>query len=119
MTQLAVHPTTIGEAPAQISRRQARNQIAPTIALIPAYNEERFIGSLVLSAQAYVDLVVVVDDGSYDGTATIAERAGAIVVQHRTNQGKAAAVNTGFNYVRQLTPSAVVMLDGDGQHRTE
>jgi cellulose synthase/poly-beta-1,6-N-acetylglucosamine synthase-like glycosyltransferase len=44
----------------------------PTIALIPAYNEERFIGSLVLAARAYVDQVVVVDDGSRDRTIEIA-----------------------------------------------
>lgn len=87
-----------------------------TIALIPAHNEERFIGSLVLSARQYVDLVIVVDDGSSDRTAEIATMAGATVVQHQINQGKAAAVNTGFTYARQLNPSAVVMLDGDGQH---
>src|SRR5882757_5529023 len=90
--------------------------VGPTVALIPAYNEERFIGSLVLTAQAYVDHVVVIDDGSGDQTAEIAKLAGATVVQHQVNQGKAAGVNTGFNYVRLLNPSAVVMLDGDGQH---
>ena len=89
------------------------------VALIPAYNEERFIGSLVLSVQEYVDQVVVVDDGSSDRTAEIAQKAGAIVVQHRSNQGKAAGVNTGFTYVRQLQPRALVMLDGDGQHCAE
>src|SRR5215218_6215748 len=81
-----------------------------TVALIPAYNEERFIGSIVLAAQEHVDLVVVVDDGSRDQTSELARRAGAIVVQHQVNQGKAAGVNTGFAYVRQLNPSAVVML---------
>jgi glycosyltransferase involved in cell wall biosynthesis len=91
----------------------------PTAALIPAYNEERFIGSLVLAARAHVDHVVVVDDGSRDSTVEIAKMAGAIVVQHQTNQGKAAAVNTGFAYIRRLDPSAVVMLDGDGQHSAD
>jgi glycosyltransferase involved in cell wall biosynthesis len=86
------------------------------VALIPAYNEERFIGSLVLAARAHVEHVVVVDDGSHDCTVEIAKMAGAIVVQHQTNQGKAAAVNTGFDYIRRLGPAAVVMLDGDGQH---
>src|SRR3954447_21278141 len=81
----------------------------PTVALIPAYNEERFIGSLVLAARAYVDHVVVVDDGSHDRTVAIAKLAGAIVVQHQANQGKAAAVNSGFAYARRLRPSAVVM----------
>ncbi|MCU0490678.1 MAG: glycosyltransferase family 2 protein [Chloroflexaceae bacterium] len=86
------------------------------IALIPAFNEERFIGSLVLAVRAHVDLVIVVDDGSRDQTTEIAQQAGALVIRHQVNQGKAAAVNTGFTYLRQLKPKAVVMLDGDGQH---
>lgn len=86
------------------------------VALIPAYNEERFIGSLVLTVQPLVDQVIVIDDGSTDQTTEIAQRAGALVLRHQQNQGKAAAVNTGFNYVRQRGPVAVVMLDGDGQH---
>ena len=104
------------ERPAPIDSRSLQPAMRPTAALIPAYNEERFIGSLVLAARAYVDHVVVVDDGSHDCTVEIAKMAGAIVVQHQTNQGKAAAVNTGFAYIRRLGPAAVVMLDGDGQH---
>lgn len=91
----------------------------PVVALIPAYNEERFIGSLVIAVSIHVDLVVVVDDGSSDATSEIARKAGAVVVQHTHNQGKAAAVNTGFDYLRQLDPRAVVMLDGDGQHSAD
>ena len=99
--------------------RQRYQPTGPTVALIPAFNEERFIGSLVLAVQSYVDQVVVVDDGSSDRTVEIALKAGATVVQHQINQGKAAAVNTGFSYVRRLQPSALVMLDGDGQHCAE
>lgn len=91
-------------------------QCHATVALIPAYNESRFIGSIVLAARQFVDLVVVVDDGSSDNTAEIAQRAGATVVRHTVNQGKATAVNTGFGYVRGLRPKAMVMIDGDGQH---
>lgn len=93
--------------------------LGPTVALVPAFNEERFIGSLVLAVQSYVQLVVVIDDGSSDRTVEIAEKAGATVIQHTINQGKAAAVNTGFRYARTLAPAAVVMLDGDGQHCAE
>lgn len=89
------------------------------VALIPAHNEERFIGSLILTVQAHVDQVVVVDDGSADQTSHIAQRAGALVLRHEVNQGKAAAVNTGFNYLRRLDLAAVVMLDGDGQHSAD
>lgn len=107
--------------PAAAAERQSKadkTAIAPggVVALIPAYNEERFIGSVVIAARNYVDLVVVVDDGSSDHTAQIARQAGAVVLRHTQNQGKAAAVNTGFSYLRDLEPGAVVMLDGDGQH---
>jgi glycosyltransferase involved in cell wall biosynthesis len=111
--------STTTDSATQPADWQIRRPTGPVVALIPAYNEERFIGSLVLAVQPYVDQVVVVDDGSRDHTVEIAQRAGVTVVRHQVNRGKAAAVNTGFNYIRQLNPSAVVMLDGDGQHRVE
>ncbi len=86
-----------------------------TAALIPAYNEDRFIGSVVLKAKRYVDLVVVVDDGSKDDTAALAEAAGAFVIR-QANAGKAGAVNAGLEYLREQHPAAVILLDGDGQH---
>lgn len=84
--------------------------------IIPAFNEERFIGSLVLQARNY-GTVVVVDDGSSDKTAEIARAAGATVLRHEANRGKGAALNTGFKYVNTLVVDVVVTLDGDGQHR--
>jgi glycosyltransferase involved in cell wall biosynthesis len=89
------------------------------VAVIPAYNEERFIGSVVLKARQYADAVVVVDDGSTDATAEIAGAAGAIVMRHEHNRGKAVALNTGFRKAREMTPEVVVTLDGDWQHRCE
>jgi glycosyltransferase involved in cell wall biosynthesis len=112
-------PTITTERPPQTAHWALQPSAGPTVALIPAYNEERFIGSLVLAARAYVDQVVVIDDGSGDCTVEIAKLAGAIVVKHQANQGKAAAVNTGFAYIRRLDPAAVVMLDGDGQHSAD
>ncbi|HUV90946.1 MAG TPA: glycosyltransferase family 2 protein [Anaerolineae bacterium] len=88
----------------------------PIVALIPAYNEERYIGSVVLKTRKHVDTVIVVDDGSTDLTAEIAEAAGAVVMRHEGKQGKGAALSTGFRRIRELDPAAVVMLDGDGQH---
>ena len=88
----------------------------PVVALIPAYNEDRFIGSVVLKTRRFVDRVVVIDDGSSDETVLLAQAAGAEVVQQPHNQGKAAALNAGFAVARQLNAAAVVMLDGDGQH---
>src|SRR6266542_3194865 len=93
-----------------------RNRI---IAIIPAYNEERFIGSVVLKTQKFAREVVVVDDGSTDATAEIAEAAGAVVVKHERNLGKGMALNTGFSKARELRPEVVVTIDADGQHVAE
>lgn len=87
--------------------------------LIPAYNEERFIGSVVLRARRIGIAVVVVDDGSTDATAELAEAAGAVVLRHPINQGKGRALNTGFRFAREHEVSIVVTVDGDGQHRPE
>jgi len=89
------------------------------IAVIPAFNEERFIGSVVLKSRQYTDQVIVVDDGSTDKTAEIAEAAGAIVVRHEKNQGKGVALNTGFQAARDMGAEVVVTFDGDGQHLPE
>jgi glycosyltransferase involved in cell wall biosynthesis len=88
----------------------------PIIALIPCYNEERFIASVVIKARRHVDEVIVVDDGSKDETVFVAEAAGATVIRQPHNQGKAAAMNVGFAVARERNPAAVVMIDGDGQH---
>jgi glycosyltransferase involved in cell wall biosynthesis len=88
-----------------------------TIAIIPAYNEEIGIGSIILNVQRYVDHVLVVDDGSNDSTADIAELAGAEVIRHHQNQGKGAALKTGFSRVGGY--DAVVTIDADGQHNPQ
>jgi len=89
------------------------------VVVIPAYNEERFIGSVVVQAKSYADTVIVIDDGSSDKTADVAVAAGALVVQHETNKGKGVALNTGFSYARNLGADVVVTIDADGQHDAE
>ena len=84
------------------------------LAAIPAFNEEKTIGSVVLAARRYVNEVAVIDDGSTDNTAAIAKMAGAHVLRHDYNRGYGAALRTGFEYTRTL-----VFLDGDGQHRPD
>lgn len=89
------------------------------VAVVPAYNEEIAIGSVVLGALAYVDKVIVVDDCSHDRTSAIAEAAGAQVIKMPQNGGKAKALLTGLKEAERLGCQIAVMLDGDGQHRTD
>jgi glycosyltransferase involved in cell wall biosynthesis len=87
-----------------------------TIAAMPAYNEERSIARMVQGAKKHVDRVVVVDDGSSDRTAEIAESAGAYVVIHEQNGGYGAALQTCFEVARELGADKMVIIDSDGQH---
>lgn len=89
------------------------------VAVIPVYNEELAIGSVVLRTKQFVDIIIVVDDGSHDLTASIAEHAGAEVIRLSKNHGKSYAVLRGFDRARQLNADIVVMIDGDGQHHPE
>jgi glycosyltransferase involved in cell wall biosynthesis len=86
------------------------------VVAIPAYNEDRFIGSLVLKLRARDRRILVIDDGSTDATADLAEAAGATVVRHEHNQGKMAAVQTAFEHARRMGAEVLVLLDGDSQH---
>jgi len=86
-----------------------------TLAVIPAHDEAPRIGAVVLSAARSLP-VLVVDDGSRDETAAIAERAGARVIRQTPNQGKGAALRTGFRAALAEGAEAVMTLDADGQH---
>jgi len=85
------------------------------VACLPAYNEERTIGSLVKKSLNFVDKVIVCDDGSIDNTSQEAKNAGAIVIKHEKNVGKGAALRTLFDYAKKNDADVVVTLDGDGQ----
>ncbi|MDI6720544.1 MAG: glycosyltransferase family 2 protein [Methanomicrobiales archaeon] len=89
------------------------------LAAIPCYNEEVTIGSVVLKAFRHVDAVLVIDDGSRDCTGQVAEDAGAIVIKHASNRGKAAGVIAAVRYAKEHGFDILVLLDGDGQHKAE
>lgn len=86
------------------------------LAGIAAYNEARYVGSIVLQTRQYVDEVIVVDDGSTDNTAHVAELAGAAVIRHPQNRGKGAAIQTILAEARKRNPDVLVLLDADAQH---
>lgn len=94
----------------------AKKQNVKTLAAMPAYNEEKYIGSLILKARQYVDKVIVVDDGSTDCTAEVARLAGATVIRHGENRGKGAAVQSILAEARKIAPDILVLLDADAQH---
>jgi glycosyltransferase involved in cell wall biosynthesis len=89
------------------------------VAAIPALNEEKTIAKVVARAMKHVDKVVVVDDGSTDDTALIAQSLGAHVVRHEENKGYGAAIRSCFSAARDLAADVLVTLDGDGQHDPE
>ena len=85
-------------------------------ALIAAYNEAPTIEQVVEQSREHVSAVVVVDDGSMDGTRLSAERAGAEVLRHDVNRGKGVAVRTGLEYVLPRDYTHILFMDGDLQH---
>lgn len=83
--------------------------------VIPAYNEEKTIGSVIRGINACVPhaTVLVLDDGSTDATAREAERAGAAVISHPLNKGNGACLKTAL---REIKGGLVAVIDADGQH---
>lgn len=89
------------------------------MAAIPAYNEEKTIAKVLLRARRLVDSVIVVDDGSTDDTAMIAEGLGARVIKHERNLGYGAAIRSCFGAARDSKADVLVTIDADGQHDPE
>lgn len=86
--------------------------------LIPSYNEAKTIGLIVRDFKDKNLSICVIDDGSSDETASIAEKEGAIVIRHEKNRGKGASLREGFKYILKEGFFGVLVMDGDGQHKT-
>ena len=84
--------------------------------LIPAYNAEQTLGSVLEKIRALGMDMIVVNDGSVDETKRVALEYGALLLEHPSNLGKGAALRTGFNYILGKDYQVVITLDADGQH---
>ncbi len=85
--------------------------------VIPAFNEEGAIQAVINEVcGAGYENIIVVDDGSSDGTYSKAKQAGAVALGHKINRGKGAATKTGIEAAKLLGADIIVTMDGDGQH---
>jgi len=98
------------------SSQESRPKVIVTI---PAFNEEKYIGTVVLKARQYANEVIVLDDGSTDDTSEIARLAGATVIRHKENKGYGAAVQSLLAEAKRREPDVAVLLDADFQHNPQ
>lgn len=89
------------------------------LALIPAYNAQETLARVLQGAKKYLTDILVVDDGSRDDTAQVAQQEGVRVLRHDKNQGKGAALSTGFRYAIEQGYDLVLTMDADGQHNPD
>ena len=85
--------------------------------IVPAYNEGDQIREVIKEVKKYSNKIIVVDDGSYDNTAKVAEEQKVVVLKHKVNLGKGAALRSGCDYALQLGADKLVVIDADGQHQ--
>lgn len=92
-----------------------------TVIVIPVYNEEKNIGQVIPQVKNYSDNIIVIDDGSEDETYLVAKESAQniqniIVLKHKINLGKGAALKTGCEAAIRLGAGVIIVMDGDGQH---
>lgn len=90
-----------------------------TCVIIPVYNESRAITGLIGQIRQLGFEVIIIDDGSTDDTAKIAEASGVKVLRNESNVGKGASLIKGYNFAVARGFDAVISMDGDGQHSCE
>ena len=86
---------------------------------IPAFNEEKNIASIITKLSSIADTILVCNDGSTDLTSSIAEKIGAVVINHEKNLGYGAAIRSLFLKAKDLDGDILVTFDADGQHRID
>ncbi|MFC2048529.1 glycosyltransferase family 2 protein [Chloroflexota bacterium] len=101
------------------SSRLSQESRPKVIAAIPCFNTEHFIRDMVSNVRKYVDQVIVIDDGSDDGTAETAQAAGALVITHDQNRGYGEAIKSCFETAIKHAADVLVIIDGDGQHNPD
>ncbi|KKM83592.1 hypothetical protein LCGC14_1307820 [marine sediment metagenome] len=89
------------------------------VAILPAYNLSKSIDKIVERTSKFVDVVIVVSDGSTDDTNLAASEAGAICPPHSNNRGKGYAIRKGIRFSMKFNPKYIILIDADGQHLPE
>jgi len=89
-----------------------------TIAVIPAFNEEKTVAIIVKKTKKYCPIIVV-DDGSKDRTAELAKKSGAILIEHEINEGYGKSLIDGINEAIKRKAEIIITLDADGQHNPD
>ena len=110
----------VAEAPAAPPEHELLGRLGELkrLAIVPAYNEEASVGRVIDEIRAFDPgfEIAVVDDGSVDRTAGVADDRGAHVIRLPFNLGIGGAVQTGFRYAFEQGYDVAVQIDGDGQH---
>lgn len=116
-SDIGIGQSTVTDNGATATAAHDTDSESTIMAAIPAYNEAASIAQVVEETLPYVDIVLVVDDGSTDDTAPQAAAVGATVVEHEYNQGYGAALQTAFSEADERGIDHLVTVDGDGQHK--
>jgi glycosyltransferase involved in cell wall biosynthesis len=97
----------------------SKGKSSEKLAILPAYNLERSVGEIVNRTKKFVDIVIVVSDGSRDKTNSKALEAGAICPPSTNTRGKGFAMRKGIEFSKSFQPKYIVLMDADGQHVPE